>query len=166
MFGPRPRLNGRPGSPTDSATRRKRFFLVNPRSLAGWQNRAHVLAERLGRTREAIAALDRVLALHPEQVPALAARGVLHARLGRRTEALRDAKAALSRDGHNPGQDDPFQRRVAAIHRRPPLVALLRIPALRRLNASGRGRRADFLGHGGRDGTRPSQAPGTNNSLC
>src|SRR5262249_2032977 len=68
----------------------------------GWQNRAHVLAERLGRTREAIAALDTVLRLHPEQVPALAARGVLHARLGRRQAAHADARAALGRDGNDP----------------------------------------------------------------
>jgi tetratricopeptide (TPR) repeat protein len=68
---------------------------LNPRSLAGWQNQAHVLAERLGRTREAIAALDRILALHPEHVQARASRGVLRARLGQRTEALSDARAAL-----------------------------------------------------------------------
>jgi serine/threonine protein kinase/Tfp pilus assembly protein PilF len=68
---------------------------LNPRSLAGWQNRAHVLAERLGRTRDAIAALDAVLRLHPAQAPALAGRGVLWARLGERDRAHQDARAAL-----------------------------------------------------------------------
>jgi serine/threonine protein kinase/Flp pilus assembly protein TadD len=75
---------------------------LNPRSLAGWQNRAHVLAERQGKTREAVEALDRVLELHPEQTAALTSRGVLNARLGRKDQARRDAREALRRDGGNP----------------------------------------------------------------
>jgi tetratricopeptide (TPR) repeat protein len=73
---------------------------LNPRSLAGWQNRAHVLAERLGRTREAIAALDALLRLHPAQCAALAGRGVLWGRLGDRGRAHDDARAALKLSGH------------------------------------------------------------------
>ncbi len=64
-----------------------------------WQSRAHVLAERLGRTEEAIEALTKALQLQPDSAPALAGRGVLYARLGRRDAALADAKAALVRDG-------------------------------------------------------------------
>jgi tetratricopeptide (TPR) repeat protein len=79
-----------------------RAVKLNPRSLAGWQNQAHVLSERLGRTREAIAALDTVLRIEPTQVQALAGRGVLLARLGDRARAHRDAHAALHRDGGNP----------------------------------------------------------------
>src|SRR5262249_24802893 len=74
----------------------------NPRSLPGWQNRAHVLAERQGKTREAVEALTRVLELHPEQVPALISRGVLLARLGKKDEGQRDLKEALKRDGSGP----------------------------------------------------------------
>jgi serine/threonine protein kinase/Tfp pilus assembly protein PilF len=71
---------------------------LNPRSLAALQNKAHVLAERLGRTEEALAVLDRLLALYPDFVPARGGRGVLLARLGRRAEAHQDAEACLARD--------------------------------------------------------------------
>ncbi len=71
---------------------------LNPRYLAALQNKANVLAEDLGRTEEAIAALDAVLALYPDYVPARAGRGVLHARLGRREAAHADAEETLRRD--------------------------------------------------------------------
>ncbi|HEX5270041.1 MAG TPA: tetratricopeptide repeat protein [Gemmataceae bacterium] len=71
---------------------------LNPRSLPALENRAHVLAERLGRTEEAVRGLDRLLAIYPEQAPARAARGVLLARLGERAAALRDAEEALTLD--------------------------------------------------------------------
>jgi serine/threonine protein kinase/Flp pilus assembly protein TadD len=70
----------------------------NPRSLAGLQNLAHVYSERLGRTEEAIARLSELLRIYPDFVLALAGRGVLHARLGHRDAALRDAEGALERD--------------------------------------------------------------------
>jgi eukaryotic-like serine/threonine-protein kinase len=60
------------------------------------QDKAHVLAEKLGRTEEAIQALSTALRHHPDCVDALAARGVYHARLGRRNPALADARAALA----------------------------------------------------------------------
>jgi tetratricopeptide (TPR) repeat protein len=68
---------------------------LNPRYRAAFQNKANVLAENLGRTDEAIKALDQVLALYPNYVPARAGRGVLHARLGRREAAHADARETL-----------------------------------------------------------------------
>jgi tetratricopeptide (TPR) repeat protein len=69
---------------------------LNPRSKAALQDKAHVLAERLGRTEEAVGALSTALLHHPDYVEALAARGVYQARLGRRDAALADAQAALA----------------------------------------------------------------------
>jgi serine/threonine protein kinase/tetratricopeptide (TPR) repeat protein len=71
---------------------------LNPHYLAALQNKANVLAEDLGRTMEAIGALDQALALYPDYVPARAGRGVLHARLGRREAAHADARETLRRD--------------------------------------------------------------------
>jgi serine/threonine protein kinase/tetratricopeptide (TPR) repeat protein len=71
---------------------------LNPRCRAAYQNKANVLAENLGRTEEAIKALDQVLALYPNYVPARAGRGVLHARLGRREAAHADARETLRRN--------------------------------------------------------------------
>jgi tetratricopeptide (TPR) repeat protein len=71
---------------------------LNPRSRAALMNKAHVLAEKLNRTAEAIQVLDRLVALHPEHVPARSSRGVLLARLGRRDPAHRDAAESLRRD--------------------------------------------------------------------
>ena len=70
-----------------------------PRYLTALQNMANVLAESLGRTEEAIAALDTLLGSYPNYVPARAGRGVLHARLGQRQAALADAREAIQRDG-------------------------------------------------------------------
>jgi serine/threonine-protein kinase len=75
-----------------------RALLLNPHSLSGLRNKANVLAERLGRVEEAIAALDKILALDPDDVPARASRGVLRARLGRRAAAHADARESLRRD--------------------------------------------------------------------
>src|SRR5579883_923628 len=71
---------------------------LNPRYRTALQNKANVLAENLGRTEDAIAVLDKLLALYPQDVPARAGRGVLQARLGRREAALADAREALRRD--------------------------------------------------------------------
>jgi serine/threonine protein kinase/Tfp pilus assembly protein PilF len=71
---------------------------LNPRYLEALQNKASVLAEQLGRTREAVAVLDRAVALYPDYVPARAGRGVLLARLGKRQAAHADAEECLRRD--------------------------------------------------------------------
>ena len=71
---------------------------LNPGYVSALQNKANVLSEYLGRPEEAIAALDQVLALHASYLPAIAGRGVLHARLGHREAAHADAREALRRD--------------------------------------------------------------------
>jgi serine/threonine protein kinase/tetratricopeptide (TPR) repeat protein len=70
----------------------------NPRYFDALQNKANVLAEHLGRTEEAVRVLDIALEHHPGHVKALAGRGVLLARLGRRDSAVRDAQAAMAVD--------------------------------------------------------------------
>jgi serine/threonine protein kinase/tetratricopeptide (TPR) repeat protein len=75
---------------------------LDPRSRMALQNQAHVLAEKLGRTAEAIQALDTLVELYPDYVHARASRGVYHARLGQRDLALRDAKESLLRDSRPP----------------------------------------------------------------
>jgi tetratricopeptide (TPR) repeat protein len=72
---------------------------LNPRSKPALQDKAHVLAERLSRTEEAVRALSTALLHYPDYVEALAARGVYQARLGRRDAALTDAQAALALSG-------------------------------------------------------------------
>jgi tetratricopeptide (TPR) repeat protein len=67
---------------------------VNPHYLPALEDRAAVLAERLHRTEDAIEALGRAINLAPERGQPRAGRGVLQARLGRRDEALRDAREA------------------------------------------------------------------------
>src|SRR5205814_1994319 len=74
----------------------------NPMSIPGLQLKAHLLAERLNRPVEALAALNRAVELHPDHVPALAGRGVVLARAGKREAALRDAQDALRRDSRAP----------------------------------------------------------------
>lgn len=77
---------------------------LNPFSLDAMQMKAHLLAEHLKRTAEAIAVLDRAVQFYPESPPARAGRGVLLARLGKRDAALRDARDALLADLHAPNQ--------------------------------------------------------------
>jgi tetratricopeptide (TPR) repeat protein len=74
----------------------------NPRSAAGLQNKSHVLAEKLGRHREALDVLVHAVTLYPDSVPARSGRGVLYARLGQRDAALRDAEETLRRDTSPP----------------------------------------------------------------
>jgi serine/threonine protein kinase/Flp pilus assembly protein TadD len=73
-------------------------LVCNSRSKAALQDRAHVLAERLGRTEEAVRTLDQLLTHYPDHAPSLTGRGVLLARLGKRDRAVRDAQAALLLD--------------------------------------------------------------------
>lgn len=75
---------------------------LNPEFVFGLQFKAHVLAERLDRPAEALAVLDRAVALYPDYVPARAGRGVMLARAGKRDAALKDARDALYRDTKAP----------------------------------------------------------------
>jgi tetratricopeptide (TPR) repeat protein len=75
---------------------------INPACRDAFEDKAHVLSERLGRAREAVAVLDQAVERYPEDVQVRAGRGVLLARLGQREAALRDADEALRRD------DQPF----------------------------------------------------------
>ena len=71
---------------------------LDGRSFVALQNKAHVLSERLNRPDEAIEALDNAIELYPELAPAVAGRGVLHARQGRRELAVTDARRSLALD--------------------------------------------------------------------
>jgi serine/threonine protein kinase/tetratricopeptide (TPR) repeat protein len=70
---------------------------INPRSRAGLDNSAYVLAELQGKNEEAVALLDKSVNFYPDYVPARAGRGVLLARLGQRDAALKDAEECLKR---------------------------------------------------------------------
>lgn len=75
---------------------------LNPQSRAALEDKAHVLAELLGRPAEAVAALDRVMQLFPDYGAGYAGRGVLLARLGRYRAARDDARNAMLRDTSPP----------------------------------------------------------------
>ncbi len=68
---------------------------INPNSVRALQSKASVLSEKLHREAEAVAILDRVVALDPDYLRARAGRGVLLARQGKREAAHADARAAL-----------------------------------------------------------------------
>jgi serine/threonine protein kinase/tetratricopeptide (TPR) repeat protein len=89
----------------------EKALTFNPLSFWARQNQAAVLAEHLHRPAEAIQVLDRLLTLYPDAELALAGRGILHARLGAREAALRDASAALACD-----RRPEILYRVAGIH--------------------------------------------------
>ena len=69
---------------------------LNPQSRGALQNIAHVLAERLGDTQAAVAVMNELVRLAPDNAKTLASRGVLLGRLSQRAAALADAEAALA----------------------------------------------------------------------
>jgi tetratricopeptide (TPR) repeat protein len=73
-------------------------LLINPASVAALHNSAHVLAEKLHRPQEALALMERAVAAAPESGSTRSGRGIMLARLGQRTEALRDAEDSLLLD--------------------------------------------------------------------
>lgn len=75
---------------------------INPRSADALQNKAHVLAEKLGRNKDSLQSLDRLVELYPDSVKARNGRGVVLARLGQREAAIRDAEETLRRDASPP----------------------------------------------------------------
>jgi eukaryotic-like serine/threonine-protein kinase len=66
--------------------------------LAALESKANLLADRLGRTEDAVGVLDRAVSIYPENGALRAARGVLLARLNRNEAARQDAQTALSLD--------------------------------------------------------------------
>ena len=84
---------------------------LDPRHPAALRNLAHVLAESLGQAEQSLAALDRLIERWPDSAADLSGRGVVLARLGRRDDAHRDARAALK---SNPGPLTRYQ--VAGIY--------------------------------------------------
>lgn len=83
---------------------------INPRSMLALQNKSHVLG-RLGRSKEAVENLDRVLELYPDFVMARADRGVMNARLKKWEAAKVDAEETLRQD-----QTPPNLYQVGAIY--------------------------------------------------
>ena len=65
---------------------------LDPNFLPALRDRTSVLSENLSRAADAIATLDRILDLVPNSLEDRAARAVLLARLGRKTDAIRDAE--------------------------------------------------------------------------
>jgi eukaryotic-like serine/threonine-protein kinase len=70
-------------------------FRLNPDSMDALQLKAHILSERLARGTAAIQLLNRAVEFYPDYVPFRAGRGVLLARAGKRSEALRDAEDSI-----------------------------------------------------------------------
>jgi eukaryotic-like serine/threonine-protein kinase len=71
---------------------------LNPRSVPALQNQVYVLMEKLGRPREAMGVLNRVLAVRPDYAPSLIARALLNARDGQVEPAVEDVEQALKAD--------------------------------------------------------------------
>ena len=71
---------------------------LDPRSLDALQMSAYVLSDLPGRDEDTVRMLDRAVELYPDHVPVRSGRGVQLAILGRRDEALRDARESLWRD--------------------------------------------------------------------
>ena len=68
---------------------------LEPDFYLALKNKAHILSEKKGKSREAIAILDTIVKSHPEDAITLSHRGVLHARLGEVEAARTDGHAAL-----------------------------------------------------------------------
>jgi len=83
-----------PDAPEQSLSDFQQALVLDPHSTVALQNIAHVLSERLHRNDEALAAMDRLVEMNPDDQRARANRGVLRARLGRRAEAIADAEAS------------------------------------------------------------------------
>lgn len=75
---------------------------LNPDSIPGRQNLAHVLAEQLAQPEASIEHLNTLVQLDAKNAERWAGRGVILARLGRLTEALRDLRYASTLDVSNP----------------------------------------------------------------
>ncbi len=74
---------------------------LDPTSRRALRSQSQVLSKRLKRLPEALQTLDRFIELYPEDAWAFTERAMLHARLGQRQAALKDAGMALR------GQPEP-----------------------------------------------------------
>ncbi len=86
-----------PTDPAGAAADADEALRLNPVSRPGFQLKVYLLMES-GKREAALELLDRAIGLYPEYVPFRAGRGVLHARIGKRDLAIRDAKESLLQD--------------------------------------------------------------------
>jgi serine/threonine protein kinase len=75
----------------------ERAVMLNPRSIVALQDSVYCLGE-LNRDDDALALLDRIIAIYPDHAPSRSSRGVLLAIKGRRDEAHKNARESLYRD--------------------------------------------------------------------
>ncbi|MEZ6136393.1 MAG: protein kinase [Pirellulaceae bacterium] len=75
---------------------------LNPQSISGRQNLAHVLAERLSQPEASLEHLNALVELDATNAERWAGRGVVLARLGRLSDALRDLSHASTLSMSNP----------------------------------------------------------------
>jgi serine/threonine protein kinase/tetratricopeptide (TPR) repeat protein len=87
------RLKSAPGEAMAALADFEKAISIDPEYLPAWRDIASVLAERLGRTAEALAAANRAIELAPDSLEDRAGRAVLLARTGRQEEAIREAEA-------------------------------------------------------------------------
>ncbi|MCA9210959.1 MAG: tetratricopeptide repeat protein, partial [Planctomycetales bacterium] len=77
--------------PTGARRDFEQALAINPNNIAALQNLAHVMSEYSGEIDQALATLDRLVAIAPTEPHFVASRGVLLARAGRISEALQEA---------------------------------------------------------------------------
>ena len=97
------RRGGSPGSraiPRAALADYEAALKINPRYLTALQNKANVLAENLGRTQDAIAVLDRILALRADDV-------ARHRQPGRLARPARPTRGRARR--RNRGSEEGFE---------------------------------------------------------
>ncbi|MFO0954332.1 MAG: tetratricopeptide repeat protein [Isosphaeraceae bacterium] len=90
------------GEPKSAVAAFDRALTFDPADRTALWNKAAVLAGSPHHLEDAVRVLDTVVRLNPNDLEALASRGVLLARLGRRGPAHDDARAVLSRDPNPP----------------------------------------------------------------
>jgi tetratricopeptide (TPR) repeat protein len=85
-------------SPDEAIQDLNQALVQNAHCAEAWESKAHVLAERLQRSDEALPVLDRAVELFPESASLRACRGVVAARLHRFDQARSDAEHAMQLD--------------------------------------------------------------------
>lgn len=90
-----------------------RAYQADPTFRLARLNRAILLGRELGRSAEALADLDALLAEDPQFAPALLNRGLILEGNGRYHEALRDLEAYLNQPAWNEHRTEA--RRIAAL---------------------------------------------------